>query len=748
MTTSRDPLGFKHPLRATPEYISFTQAYEVICSSRLEVWENYLKFHSLTGPYTSFHLSGSTSTSNLSLASTVAAKNRQSHNQSNVQKNQSSWTRSDSNLISNSTSTSRPASYGRRMSHPLPRSDQVKRMVRKGIPMKHRASVWFKFSGAEALCAQEPGLYTILCFREAQDRRQGYHSGNNAILEYVDIIERDLYRTFPDNDFFQHQPRSTSSPCVSPDPHPQFTFGSSPTLSNLSLGTMNSSPNLSSGGLESNCVPCTSDAVIPSNSVSSLASLSSQLSNSTAVEDMPMLSDYHSKFTIPISPGGTTSAQSSCSAPSLPKISNETNIYILSLRQVLVSFAYYSWPHPDESRTPWRTCPYPIGYCQSLNFIVGMLLLVFVQSDPQTNAAFTSGDEAVRIEVEQSVFWMLVAIVECLLPPEMYGYTLEGSQIQQEVLWTWILKHKGSKFGLERLSKWLEMINGRSGSKDSTFLGQDSSSMDIDSYSSALAMVTTPWFMTLFVNTMPTETVLRIWDCFFYQGEKILFRVALTLLHIHEEKLIECQDMADAWRLLKDLPKSVIDCEEFITLCFKPRVVGNPFGSGLRPASPRLSRFPPSPVRMGSENGRHARRPEDDSSSMQTSSLPTPIHTQQQEHSFTSTSHVSDTSRWRSRTSGLSGSPLTPFQNAVRRHRARQQSPPVHYRPTSPFRPQATPSHAHVNHHITGLGGNGLSFGIGGVNQKIIEKYRSLVMERRHHVRQNAAASQSIRRNK
>jgi hypothetical protein len=43
--------------------------------------------------------------------------------------------------------------------------------------------------------------------------------------------------------------------------------------------------------------------------------------------------------------------------------------------------------------------------------------------------------------------------------------------------------------------------------------------------------------MNLFVNCLPVETVLRVWDCFFYQGEKVLVRVALTLLMLYKDKV-------------------------------------------------------------------------------------------------------------------------------------------------------------------------------------------------------------------
>ena len=51
-----------------------------------------------------------------------------------------------------------------------------------------------------------------------------------------------------------------------------------------------------------------------------------------------------------------------------------------------------------------------------------------------------------------------------------------------------------------------------------------------------LPIVTTQWFIALFVFWLPTETLLRLWDCFFYEGlrnkNKIFFRVALTLFKV------------------------------------------------------------------------------------------------------------------------------------------------------------------------------------------------------------------------
>lgn len=39
---------------------------------------------------------------------------------------------------------------------------------------------------------------------------------------------------------------------------------------------------------------------------------------------------------------------------------------------------------------------------------------------------------------------------------------------------------------------------------------------------------------------LPLQTVLRIWDAFFNEGRKVLFRVALTLIKKGEVNLISC----------------------------------------------------------------------------------------------------------------------------------------------------------------------------------------------------------------
>ena len=232
--------------------------------------------------------------------------------------------------------------------------------------MRLRPKCWFCYSGASQLATEEPGLFLTLSYRETLDRQSGYTKSTNKVLEFIEIIDRDIHRTFPN--------------------HPKFSQSS---------------------------------------------------------EDR----EY-----------------------SLLK----------QLRKILVAFAYYSCPHPDKNRKLVRTCSYEIGYCQGLNFIVGFLLLVFTHDIHQK-------DYKSMLEAESKVFWTLIAIVEQLLPAQIYGQNLQGAQIQQEILWSWIVKEHGESFGMADFSDWLKGM-GRSGN-----------------VISSLHSITTPWLMNLFINVFPTD---------------------------------------------------------------------------------------------------------------------------------------------------------------------------------------------------------------------------------------------------
>lgn len=68
-------------------------------------------------------------------------------------------------------------------------------------------------------------------------------------------------------------------------------------------------------------------------------------------------------------------------------------------------------------------------------------------------------------------------------------------------------------------------------------------------------LYTIPWFMTIFATNMPLELTLRIWDIFFIEGQKILFRIALAIMKINEKELLKA-DFEKVFDILKEYLQS------------------------------------------------------------------------------------------------------------------------------------------------------------------------------------------------
>ncbi|XP_046616762.1 growth hormone-regulated TBC protein 1-A-like isoform X1 [Neodiprion virginianus] len=161
-----------------------------------------------------------------------------------------------------------------------------------------------------------------------------------------------------------------------------------------------------------------------------------------------------------------------------------------------------------------------VGYCQGLNYIAGLLLLV--------------------TKSEETAFWLLKILIEKILP-EYYTPTMDGLLTDIDVL------------------SELVRIKMPDVHQHVTNLGLP------------WAVITTKWFICLFAEVLPIETTLRIWDCLFYEGSKIIFRVALTLIKRNRENLLSCQDFTALAECFKEITKDsiVIRCHDFMQSIFK-----------------------------------------------------------------------------------------------------------------------------------------------------------------------------------
>ncbi|XP_059152821.1 uncharacterized protein LOC131938708, partial [Physella acuta] len=159
-----------------------------------------------------------------------------------------------------------------------------------------------------------------------------------------------------------------------------------------------------------------------------------------------------------------------------------------------------------------------VGYCQGMNFLVAMALLFM---DPQ------------------DAFWTLVAVTERYHSPSYFDHNLLGAQADQMVLRD-LMSEK-----MPELAKHLDAI-------------------DIE-----ISTVTLNWFLALFFDAVPFQTLLRIWDCFLLEGPKVLFRFSLAILHIHSKEIILKCDTISVMRHLKACARITYDVDGLVRAAFK-----------------------------------------------------------------------------------------------------------------------------------------------------------------------------------
>jgi hypothetical protein len=220
--------------------------------------------------------------------------------------------------------------------------------------------------------------------------------------------------------------------------------------------------------------------------------------------------------------------QSSANEPAEPEI-------ISSLRRVLHAFALYN-PR--------------IGYCQSLNFLAGLLLLF--------------------VETEEHAFWLLNVITRVYLPGT-HEMSLEGSKVDLGVL-------MGSL--KESLPNVWKQIGGDEAdpaapppkkSRGRRFRDGNQNSPTDPNRLPAITLCMTAWFMSCFIGTLPIETVLRVWDIFFYEGSRTLFRIALTIFKAGEAEIKSVGDPMEMFGVVQSIPRRMLDCNALLEACYKRR---------------------------------------------------------------------------------------------------------------------------------------------------------------------------------
>lgn len=147
----------------------------------------------------------------------------------------------------------------------------------------------------------------------------------------------------------------------------------------------------------------------------------------------------------------------------------------------------YSWKNQE------------VGYCQAMNIVVAALLIYMS---------------------EEQAFWALNVLCDRIVPG-YYSKTMYGTLLDQRVFE--LLVQNTMPLLWEHITR-----------------------NDIQ-----LSVVLLPWFLLLYLSSMPLVFAFRILDVFFLQGPKTLFQVALAILKLNGELLLRTEDDGTFISILK-----------------------------------------------------------------------------------------------------------------------------------------------------------------------------------------------------
>lgn len=159
-----------------------------------------------------------------------------------------------------------------------------------------------------------------------------------------------------------------------------------------------------------------------------------------------------------------------------------------------------------------------LNYCQSFNFLAAVMLLI--------------------LDDEEAVFWTMVYLLEELLPNDYYSEGLLGLKVDQEVFTHLLREH------VPRLASHFASIH-----------------FDVRALIPA-------WLMSLFINTFPIETVIRVWDYMFsatpHTPTVVPLSIILVFMKLHQDELLRVYDSSDTMILLAHLSSIEFDGQRIV----------------------------------------------------------------------------------------------------------------------------------------------------------------------------------------
>jgi hypothetical protein len=184
-----------------------------------------------------------------------------------------------------------------------------------------------------------------------------------------------------------------------------------------------------------------------------------------------------------------------------------------------------------------------IGYCQSLNFIAGLLLL-FLKQD------------------KERAFILLTIITQNHLPGA-HARNLANTEVNVLMM---------------LVKDYLPRVWASINDTDLINSGAGSHAHPISKFQRqpTVALSCTSWFMSIFVGVLPIETVLRVWDAFLYEGPRALYRYALAIFKLGESEIRKYQPGdGELYMTVQNLPRRCLDPNILHELAFVKKGFGN-----------------------------------------------------------------------------------------------------------------------------------------------------------------------------
>ncbi|KAF9897744.1 hypothetical protein BX616_005059, partial [Lobosporangium transversale] len=139
---------------------------------------------------------------------------------------------------------------------------------------------------------------------------------------------------------------------------------------------------------------------------------------------------------------------------------------------------------------------------------------------------------------EEEAFWILTSMLGRHLPEDYFTQQLLSPQADQRVLKELVQEI------MPRLSLHFQ-------------------EMHVD-----LTAVTFSWFLTLFTDCLPVETLLRVWDVFFVEGMIVVFKIALAILWMNEKDILKCRNGAAVYCFMKQMTLTMHQADKLIKVAF------------------------------------------------------------------------------------------------------------------------------------------------------------------------------------